>query len=39
MSELGVKFWQLSPDNILDAMAEDAKKSGGDSDYKVDIGV
>ena len=35
--ELGV--WVPLPDNILNAMKEDAAKSAGDKDYKVDIGV
>ena len=35
--ELGV--WVPLPDTILSAMKEDAAKSAGDKDYKVDIGV
>ena len=35
--ELGL--WIPSPANVLQAMKEDAEKSAGDKDYKVDIGV
>lgn len=32
-------LWWPSPERILEAMMEDAEKSAGDKDYKVDIGV
>ncbi len=40
VNELGVGTWaSLLPNNVVNAIMEDAKKVGGDKSYQIDIGV